>query len=169
MRQWDYIAATRLCVIDCACVHFACACLVPGRSSSFGGVPTGRLPGAARSTVTARMLEHGVPSTNEEARRNMTRPPLDQLAKAASSAISSATSSAKYAQRPASPREQRYGLCHDGRPMCKCLSYPCADRMTHAQSACSRGRAGVSSRGCSSTCKGSASCSYRFCRYDSSS
>ena len=166
------VAAARLYVIDCAYVHlclYSNAGVVPGRSSSFSGVPTGRLPGAKRSTVTARMLEHGVPSTNEEARRCMTRPSLDQLAKAASSAISSATSSAKYAQRPASPREQRYALFHDCRPMCRRLSYSCADHMRHLQSACSRGRAGGSSGGCRNTCKASASCSHRLCRYDISS
>eukprot|EP01046_Picozoa_sp_COSAG06_P028592 COSAG06_NODE_2587_length_6615_cov_25.876918_4_plen_383_part_00 len=53
---------------------------IQGRSSSFGGVPTGRLAATRRSTINARMLEHGVPSTNEQARRSMTRPPVGSLA-----------------------------------------------------------------------------------------
>ena len=73
---------------------------VPGRSSSFGGIPTGRLPTAtSRSTVKSRMLEHGVPSNNEEARRNMTRPSFGWRESAASSGAASAAHEARYSER----------------------------------------------------------------------
>ena len=66
--------------------------VVPGRSSSFGGIPTGRLPTAtSRSAVKSRMLEHGVPSNNAEARRSMTRPSFDWRGRTVSSGAVSAT------------------------------------------------------------------------------
>ena len=65
---------------------------MPGRSSSFGGIPTGRLPTAtSRSAVKSRMLEHGVPSNNAEARRSMTRPSFDWRGRTVSSGAVSAT------------------------------------------------------------------------------
>ena len=110
--------------------------VVPGRSSSFGGVPTGRLPTAtSRSTVKSRMLEHGVPSNNVEARRSMTRPSFDWRASTVSSGAVSSTheaknsgreylhdetskrsgnehqdSAGKQVDRAVSPREHRYEL-----------------------------------------------------------
>ena len=51
-----------------------------GRSSSFGGVATGRLGGTKRGTVSNRLLEHGLKTTDAEARRGMTRPAVAAVA-----------------------------------------------------------------------------------------
>lgn len=91
-----FLLVTCLCVVDIMCAVHA----VPGRSSSFGGIPTGRLPTAtSRSTVKSRMLEHGVPSNNEEARRSMTRPSFGWRDSAVSSSAASSTHEARYGER----------------------------------------------------------------------